>query len=108
MQHGAARRDNNRRDRAANSYDNHQRARCEQGEWVGARRDEAWSLPESRSSDSNVRPRGCHADREQEACKEKVEVVNDTMELGFVIYSDEGERTVLGGEERSAIASRRH
>jgi hypothetical protein len=101
-----ARRGSNRRDRAANSHDNHQRARCEQGEWVGARRDEAWSLPES--SDRNVRPRGCLADREQEAYEEKVEAVNDTMELGFMIYSDEGERTVPGGEKRPALASRRH
>jgi hypothetical protein len=87
MQHGTARRGSNRRDRAANSHDNHQRARCQQGEWVGARRDEAWSLPES--SDRNVRPHGCLADREQEAYEEKVEAVNDTMELGFMIYSDE-------------------
>ena len=96
MQHGAARRDNNRRDRAANSHDNHQRARCEQGEWVGARRDEAWSLPESRYGDRNMGPQGCHTDREQEAREEKVEAMNDMMELGFVIYSDEGEQTVAG------------
>jgi hypothetical protein len=76
-------------------------ARREQGKWVGARRDEARSLPESRSSDSNVRPRGCHADREQEACEEKVAAVNNTMELEFMIYSNEGERTVPGEEEWS-------
>jgi hypothetical protein len=29
--------------------------------------------------------------------------VNDTMELGFVIYSDEGERTVPEEEERSDL-----
>jgi hypothetical protein len=50
-------------------------------------------LPEPRFGDRNVRPRGCHTDREQEAREEKVEAVNDTMELGFVIYSDEGEQT---------------
>jgi hypothetical protein len=93
VHHGAARRGSNRRDRAASSHDNHQRARREQGKWVGVRRDEAWSLPEPRFGDRNVRPRGCHTDREQEAREEKVEAVNDTMELGFVIYSDEGEQT---------------
>jgi hypothetical protein len=60
------------------------------------RRDEAWSLPESRSGDRNVRPRGYHTDREQEAREEKVEAVNDTMEVEFVIYSDEGEQTTAG------------
>jgi hypothetical protein len=43
-----------------------------------------------------MRPQGCHTDREQEAREEKVEAMNDTMELGFVIYSDEGEQTVAG------------
>jgi hypothetical protein len=53
-------------------------------------------LPESRSGNRNMRPQGCHTDREQEAREEKVEAMNDTMELGFVIYSDEGEQTVAG------------
>jgi hypothetical protein len=96
VHHGATRRGSNRRDRAASGLDNNQRARREQGEWVGARRDEAWSLPESRSGDRNMGPQGCHTDREQEAREEKVEAMNDMMELGFVIYSDEGEQTVAG------------
>ena len=95
-------------DDPATSFTTTSWARRKQGEWVGARRDEAWSLPESCSSDINVRPRGCHADREQEAREKKVAAVNDTMGLGFMIYSDEGERTVPEGEERPGLASRRH
>jgi hypothetical protein len=65
-------------------------------------------LPESRSSDSNARPRDCHMDREQEAHEMKVAAVNDTKGLGFVIYSDEGERTLPGEEEWPTMTSRRH